>query len=143
LSNVELIDRRFVVAALAVLVAVSCRSPSKPPAAHAQTPQVVTWQKLGSWSGHGSLQTESFTSDTGSLRVQWETRRATDPQRGTFRLTFHSAISGRPLAEAVDQHGAGRDIAYVPADPHVFYAVVDSADLDWTFTVEEGIVGGS
>jgi len=136
-------NRQFIAIALTALVAVGCRSPAKSPASRAPGALQVSWHTLGSWSGHGSLQTESFTSDTGSLRIRWETRRATEPQLGTFRLTFHSAISGRPLAEAVDQRGVGRDTAYVRDDPHVFYAVVDSADLDWTFSVEEGVVSGN
>ena len=27
------------------------------------------WQQVGSWSGHGDLQTESFTSDSGGVET--------------------------------------------------------------------------
>src|SRR5258708_32078872 len=71
----------------------------------------VAWQQLGKWSGRGNLQTESFTSDTGALRVRWETTPqagdAGSAATGAFRLTAHSAISGRPLQEVVDQTGLG------------------------------------
>src|SRR5213594_2365399 len=88
----------------------------------AETPQqVVAWRTIGSWSGRGNRQTESFTSDTGALRVRW----AVGPVGGTgaFRVTAHSAIR------------------YVNQDPHVFYLMVESDRVDWTFSVEEAIAG--
>ena len=89
----------------------------------------VAWRQLGSWSGRGSLQTESFTSDTGTLRVRWEATSAADPgtPAGRFKLDAHSAISGRLLQQVVDHAGAGKGIGYVSQDPHVFYVVVESA----------------
>jgi hypothetical protein len=101
----------------------------------------VVWRPLGSWSGGGSLQTESFTSETGALRVRWETRLKADSPRapGVFRLNAHSAISGRLLQPVVEQAGAGSGVGYVQQDPHVFYVVVESNQLSWTFTVEEAI----
>ena len=103
----------------------------------------VVWRPLGSWSGRGSLQTESFTSDTGALRVRWEASRPSSPDAPTasavFRLNAHSAISGRLLQQVVDQAGAGSGVGYVQQDPHVFYVVVESSQLNWRFTVEEAI----
>ena len=104
----------------------------------------VVWRQLGSWSGRGSLQTESFTSETGTLRVRWEATTPASPSgvapvAGLLRLDAHSAISGRLLQQVVDQAGAGRGTGYVQQDPHVFYVVVESTQLDWQFTVEEAI----
>jgi hypothetical protein len=104
----------------------------------------IVWHQLGSWAGHGNAQTESFTSDTGTLRVRWETaRRSGDgtPMTGSpvFRATAHSAISGRPLQQIVERADVGSGVAYVEQDPHVFYVVVESARMDWKFTVEEAI----
>src|SRR5450759_1162090 len=62
-------------------------------APRARTPTVV-WRKLGSWSGRGSMQTEPFISDTGSLRLRWETRNEAAPGTGIFRVTVHSDVSG-------------------------------------------------
>jgi hypothetical protein len=101
----------------------------------------VAWRPLGTWSGHGSRQTESFTSDTGTLRVRWETTAASG-EHGSFRLTAHSAISGRPLQQVVDVVDAGSSgsgTGYVQQDPHVFYVVVESSAVDWKFTVEEAV----
>jgi hypothetical protein len=107
--------------------------------ATAATPEVVVWRSLGTWSGRGNMQTESFTSDTGSLRVRWQTNDEARPGDGTFRVTLHSAISGRPLVQAVDHRGAGADTSYVSEDPRVFYVVVDSARVEWSFTIDEGV----
>src|SRR5437588_11889033 len=89
---------------LIALIAASCGARADQPP-KASEPNVA-WRPLGSWSGHGNRQTESFTSDTGPLRVRWETTaESTDPV--AFRLTAHSAISCRPLQHVVDQPGAG------------------------------------
>jgi len=102
----------------------------------------VAWRPLGSWSGRGSLQTESFTSETGALRVRWETKVPNaegPPAAGVFRLNAHSAISGRMIQQVVEQAGAGTGVGYIQSEPRVFYVVVDSNQLSWTFTVEEAI----
>jgi hypothetical protein len=107
-------------------------------APRARTPSVV-WRTLGSWSGRGSMQTEPFISDTGSLRLRWETRNEGAPGTGVFRVTVHSDVSGRALVLAIDTQGAGRDTAYVSEDPRSFFLAVESANLDWTVAAEEGV----
>jgi hypothetical protein len=108
----------------------------------------MIWRTVGSWSGRGNRQTESFTSDSGALRVKWETKVPADGKaEGTFQVTAHSAISGRVLQQVVDERGTGSGVDYVSQDPHVFYMSVESAGVEWKFSVEEGIaaevVGGS
>jgi hypothetical protein len=134
-------SRAVLLAALVAVAAGGCRARAdQPPKPAAQS---IAWHQLGTWSGRGNLQTESFTSETGTLRVRWETTPqagdAAPAATGAFRLTAHSAISGRPLQEAVDQRGLGHGVGYVQQDPHVFYIVVDSIHLSWKFTVEEAI----
>ncbi len=102
------------------------------------TPTVV-WRKLGTWSGHGSMQTDPFISDTGSLRLRWETSREAAPGTGSFRVTLHSDVSGRPLLVAVDVRGVGRDTTYVTEDPRPFFLAVESANLDWTIEADEAV----
>jgi hypothetical protein len=104
----------------------------------ARTPTVV-WRKLGSWSGRGSMQTDPFISDTGSLRLRWETRNEPTPGTGIFRVTLHSDVSGRALVVAVDARGVGHDTTYVSEDPRPFFLAVESANLDWTVEAEEGV----
>jgi hypothetical protein len=121
---------------LAVLLTLSgCRQQPKAAAAKPE----IAWHRVGTWSGVGNIQTESFESNTGSLRVQWKTVNEAAPGTGTFRLAFHSSISGRELQVAVDRKGTGADTAYVQQDPHVFFAKVESANLEWSFTVDEAV----
>lgn len=121
------------------LLAGACGARPDPAARPAQ--QVVVWRAVGSWAGRGNTQTESFSSDTGALRVRWETRHEAAPGAGVFRLTAHSAISGRPLEQIVEHRGTGSGVGYVNQDPHVFYVAVESDHLDWAFSVEEAITG--
>lgn len=112
-------------------------APPVPPQAAAAAPKSETvWEHLGKWAGKQSIQTESFTGLTGALRVKWE---AKGPPDGTFQLTIHSSISGRPLQVAVDQKGPGADTAYVNEDPRVFFAVVESTNMEWSFSVDEAM----
>lgn len=85
------------------------------------------------------MQTEPFISTTGSLRLRWETANESAPGTGTFRVTVHSDVSGRPLAIAVDIHGAGRDTSYISEDPRSFFFAVEAANIDWTLAADEGI----
>ena len=133
--------RRLAVGLVAAALASCACGPRANPKPQDAAPRVV-WRPLGKWSGHGSLQTESFTSETGALRVRWETKLAesdTPPVPGQFRLNAHSAISGRLLQPVVEQAGAGTGVGYVQQDPHVFHVVVESNQLNWTFTVEEAV----
>ena len=131
--------RVFVILILG-LTAGACR-----PAADQAPPvpqRVVAWRAVGSWSGHGNKQTESFTSESGALRVRWTTTGTRSPgSAGAFRVTAHSAISGRLLEQVVDHAGAGSGVGYVNQDPHVFYLMVESDHLDWTLWVEEAFAG--
>ena len=76
----------------------------------------------------------------GAMRILWEAKpSAGASSSGTLRITIHSAISGRPLLVAVDHKGPGKGTAFVGEDPRVFFAEIDSHDLDWSFTVQERI----
>ena len=46
-----------------------------------------------------------------------------------------------PLQEPVDETGPGEGTAYVADDPRVFHILVESSNLDWSFTVEEAVFG--
>jgi len=116
----------------------ACRPREAAPATKSE-PQIV-WRPVGSWSGRGNRQTESFHGESGALRVKWEARddAAAGGKPAVFRLTAHSAISGRVLAEVVDRQGPGSGVGYVSTEPHTFYISVESAGLGWTFSVDEG-----
>ena len=123
----------FVAAALSLLFE-GCSGKPKP-----TTRDVQAWRKLGSWSGHGSISTEPFISDTGTLRLQWETRNEAAPGKGVFQITVYSDVSGRPLVLAVDHRGIGGNTVYVNEDPRPFYLGIESEGLEWSITADEAI----
>jgi len=129
--------RALVIPVAAALLASACGTP---PPQHVPK-EVVIWKNLGTWSGRGNTQTESFLGLTGALRMHWQTKNETPKGTGTFRLILQSAISGRALQEPVDEKGLGEGTAYVAEDPRVFYISIESANLDWSFTVEEALFG--
>jgi hypothetical protein len=110
-------------------------SPTSPPGRTASAP--IAWRALGTWSGHGDSQTESFNVETGALRLRWETSNENPPGEGRFRVSLHSAISGRPLQTVVDDTGTGKDTSFLQDDPRVSYLVIESRNVDWTATLEE------
>ena len=122
---------------IAALLAGACGAPEPKSAKE----QAVAWKNLGEWSGRGNAQTESFIGLTGALRMHWRTKNENPEGNGTFRLILQSAISGRDLHETVDARGPGEGTAYVAEDPRAFQISVESANLDWSFTVEEAIFG--
>jgi hypothetical protein len=102
----------------------------------------VTWGAIESWSGSGDTQTDSFNIETWQFRLRWKTSNETAPGTGKFRLSVHSAVSGRELSDPIEHDGVGSDIAYITQDPHLCYLVIDSKNVDWSVTVEEPITGG-
>jgi len=135
-------NTRISIALIAVAVVAATAGCRKQEVSAAKAPSQMIWRSVGSWAGSGNRQTESFTSDTGALRVKWEaTSEGTSAMAGAFRLTAHSAISGRALQQVVEAQGTASGTDYVSQDPHVFYMSVESAGVEWKFSVEEGIAG--
>jgi hypothetical protein len=122
---------------VAALVSGACRYEPKP----AAKPDLVGWRPIGTWSGRGDAQTDSFNIESGQFRIKWATANEKPPGAGRFLLTVHSAVSGRPLMVAVEHRGNGRDIAYVNEDPRLFHLVIESTAVDWSISVEESVIG--
>jgi hypothetical protein len=101
--------------------------------------EVIVWKKLGSWSGHGLLQTTPFENDTGMLKVDWQARADTTETDRHLRVILHSAVSGRSLSVPVDHRGDGRGTVFVNEDPRGFFLLIESRGLEWTVDVAEGI----
>jgi hypothetical protein len=117
------------------LIASGCQSETK----RAAKPPLVGWRPIGAWSGRGNTQTDSFNIESGQLRIKWETKNEASPGAGAFKVMVHSAVSGRPIALAVEHRGAGRDTAYVTDEPRLYHLVIESSDVDWTVAVEEAV----
>ena len=120
----------------AALMTLACQS--APP--HPVKASTVLWRPIAQWTGHGNQQTDSFEMGNAEWRIKWETSQEAPPGKGTFKVTVHSAISGRPLISAVDFQGVGKDTTYVTEDPRLFYLVIDSANVQWAVTVETSVV---
>jgi hypothetical protein len=128
---------RLAILTLAAIALAGCREQPKPRAKAAK----VIWQKVGSWSGRGDAQTESFDIGYEPYRIRWEAANAS--ANGVLRVILHSAISGRDLVELVDHRGNGHDTSYIRVDPHYSYLTIESKDVDWSVTVEAGEVFSS
>jgi hypothetical protein len=119
------------------LMAIGCQSETK----RVAKPPLVGWRPIGAWSGRGNTQTDSFNIESGQLRIRWETKNEAFPGVGAFKVTVHSAVSGRPIALAVEHRGDGRDTAYVTDEPRLYHLVIESSDVDWTVVVQEAVTG--
>ena len=131
------VKSRDVIVCVLLLVAGGCRSAPHAESHHSQ----IGWRPIGKWSGRGDTQTESFNIESTQWRIKWETKGAASPGAGSFHLVVHSAVSGRPIQDAVRQQGNGHGIAYVTEDPRLYHLVIDSAGVDWSIAVEEAVVG--
>jgi len=119
------------------LLAIGCD-----PAPVSQPPtRIVAWKRLGSWSGRANMQTETFMSDTGSFRVHWETSNESPAGKGTLKVAFRSGDSGRVIIDAVDRRGIGSDTTYVSDQVRWYYLTIDAANIEWSVTVEEPVLG--
>lgn len=133
---------------MAVALAVSAGACGRPPgAAPVAAPAAggvpaTAWRTLGTWSGRGNQQTESFDVVTGSLRLRWEALNERAPGAGRLSVALHSAISGRALQTIVDHHGVGAAAATLSDEPRTSYLEVEAADVDWRLTLEEAVPGG-
>jgi len=115
----------------------SCNSTQRSESSRLQ----VGWRPIAEFSGHGDSQTESFDISSTQWRIKWRTKGASSPMAGTFHVVVHSAVSGRPLADAVNHRGNGSGIAYVTDDPRLYHLVIDSSGVDWSVQVQEAVVG--
>ena len=85
---------------------------------------------------------EDLQSPDEQTRVRWATTNETVPGAGALKVILRSADSGREIVEAVDARGVDSDAAIVAAErPRWYYLSIDSANVDWTVSVDERIEG--
>lgn len=121
----------------AMMASLGCSSGLKPVAQADAKSAPLGWRSVGSWSGRGDAQTDSFEIAFDQCRIRWEARNETSPGAGRLRITVNSAVSGRELALAVDRGGVGKGVVYPSVEPHFSYLLIESSNLDWSVTVEE------
>ncbi|MBM4183691.1 MAG: hypothetical protein FJ207_05630 [Gemmatimonadetes bacterium] len=121
-----------------MLAHAGCEAPPEP---RPRPPETTTaWRPLGTWSGRGDLQTESFDVTTGALRLVWVTTGEATTGAGPLRVSLYSAISGRPLQTIVDTVGVGTDTVPFADEPRVSYLEVESDGVEWRLVLEEAVV---
>lgn len=135
-------DSRWLVmygAVLAVTVLTgACQDRSAPPAP-VQTPAAeIEWREIGSWSGRGNRQTESFEVSPFAMRLRWQTTRETSPGAGHLTVSLHSAVSGRWLQTIVDARGVASASVNVNDEQRWCHLVIEAQDVDWQMTLEQG-----
>jgi hypothetical protein len=97
---------------------------------------VSVTRPVGSWKGRGTVTVGDIPSETGRFRIVWETSNETGGP-GRFKLTLRSAISGRTLGIVADHVGTGTGTAEYDEGPRTYDFLVESANVDWSFRVEE------
>ena len=100
-------------------------------------PIVAVTRQVGSWSGHGSKTVGDVNSDTGRLRITWQTTNESPAGSGRFKLTLRSGVSGRTIAVVADHKGLGTGTLDTDEGPRTYDFLVDSDNVDWSFRVEE------
>ena len=101
--------------------------------------RVAVTRAVGSWQGRGNS-TIGVVSDTGRFHIAWETRNESSPGGGVFRLVVHSAVSGRPIQQIVEQKGVAKGSADFQDDPRPYNLMIDSSNVDWSISVDEVVV---
>lgn len=117
------------------LMAAACTSGAE----QRQDSRATTWRPVATWSGTGDTTLETFPIGAGRLRIYWETRNETPAGAGRLHVRLHSADSGRVLEDVIDMKGVGADSRVIVDDHQRFYLSVESANVDWTVRVEEGL----
>ena len=98
---------------------------------------VAVTRQVGSWQGRGSTTVGDVNSETGRLRITWRTANEAAPGTGTFKLTLRSGVSGRTIAVVADHKGTGSGTLETDEGPRTYDFLVESANVDWSFRVEE------
>jgi hypothetical protein len=98
---------------------------------------VAVTRPVGSWQGRGTATVGDVPSETGRVRLPWATANESPAGTGTFKLTMRSAISGRTLGIVADHKGVGSGTSEFDEGPRTYDFLVESANVDWSFRVEE------
>jgi hypothetical protein len=125
-------EELFVLFVFFVLLAWGCGAPPPP------APGIVAVTRtVGSWEGRGTTTVGDVPTETGRIRIHWQTANETTPGAGSFKLTLRSAISGRTIGIVADHRGAGSGTTDFDEGPRTYDFLVESAHVDWKFRVEE------
>ena len=133
----KLVFVSFVVALPFVSFVVAFEGCSPKPSEPQQIVNVT--RQVGAWKGRGTATVGDIPSETGRFLIVWETSNESPAGAGTFKLTMRSAISGRPLQLVAEHKGVGTGTANYDEGPRTYDFLVESANVDWSFRVEETV----
>lgn len=120
---------------LIVSMLAGCTPPEERPAGFA-----TAYRQVGTWSGAGNKTIGDVRLASGRFRVTWQTTGEAPPGAGRFVLTARSSVSGRPLQEVADHLGeGGGTIEFGEEDRRIYDFTVESANVQWSFTVDDVI----
>lgn len=120
--------------AMACLLA-GCTPPEQKPAGF-----TTAYRPVGTWSGTGNKTIGDVMLASGRFRVTWQTSDEASPGAGRFVLTARSSVSGRPLQEVANYVGeGGGTIEFGEEDRRIYDFTVESANVQWSFTVDDVI----
>lgn len=122
--------RALVFAGVAILSGCGLSAPAARPAT------VGAYRLVGSWQGKGDMTLGDVNSE-GQFRLRWETHGEDPKGAGRFRLTIRSGVSGRTLQVAADHQGEGAGVVDFADSPRTYDFLVESANVLWSFTVED------
>lgn len=132
MSRFRVATTLLLVAACATLSACGGDAPPAP-----APPVALEWREVGSWSGTGHRQTESFEVSQFAMRLRWRVVRETTPGQGHLTVTLHSAVSGRPLQTLVDATGIASGEALVADDLRPAHFVIEGEHVEWQMTLDQ------
>ena len=132
MSRFRVATTLLLVAACATLTACDGDAPPAP-----APPVALEWREVGSWSGTGHRQTESFEVSQFAMRLRWRVVRETTPGQGHLTVTLHSAVSGRPLQTLVDATGVASGEALVADDLRPAHFVIEGEHVEWQMTLDQ------
>lgn len=115
----------------------ACGRGPAPPANASASPADLEWRVVGTWSGTGPRQTESFEVSQFAMRLRWQVTRTTTPGDPHFVVTLHSAVSGRPLQTLVDTTRVESGEVLVADDLRPAHFVVEAEHVAWTMTLDQ------
>lgn len=131
---------RLIVAAALLAIAstgLACRRDTAATSPGPAAPADLEWRLVGTWSGTGPRQTESFEVSQFAMRLRWQVVRTTAPGPARFEVTLHSAVSGRPLQALVDASRVESGEVLVADDLRPAHFVVDAEHVEWRMTLEQ------
>lgn len=108
--------------------------PTKEPAPAPTPAPEKKFIQIASWKGSGIKKTELFTTTNKEWVVRWKAEN--ENVAGITQVMVYDADGGM-VDIVVNAQGVGEDESFVRTKPGEYYLDINSANVDWTISVEE------